>query len=104
MDLIDEPSDIVRNSIDLSIQADENTASTDAESVVTETEHSSDDDYDDVIDEYERQLSDAQREWERSLEQLWQALTWIILPLTGKLLGRRTAGYIWRKVMNRLYS
>ncbi|CAG98670.1 Mim2p [Kluyveromyces lactis] len=69
------------------------------------SEYDSEEEYDsDVIDEYERQLSDAQREWERSLEQLWQAVTWIILPLAGKLLGRRTAGIIWRKVMNHLYS
>ncbi|CDO96269.1 unnamed protein product [Kluyveromyces dobzhanskii CBS 2104] len=63
------------------------------------------DDYDsDIVDDYERQLSDAQREWERSLEQLWQALTWVILPLAGKLVGRRIAGVIWRKVMNYTYS
>lgn len=61
---------------------------------------SSEDDYDpEVLNAYEKQLSDAQREWERSLEQLWQVCNWVILPLVGKILGRRVATMIWKRVM-----
>lgn len=72
-----------------------------------ETEESTtlEDDYDsDMFEDYEKRLSDAQREWERSLEQLWQALTWIILPLFGRLMGKRMAGYIWRRAMGWWFS
>lgn len=48
------------------------------------------------------QLAEAQRQWEESLAQLAKALNWVILPLLGKFLGRRTARSIWRAVANRL--
>lgn len=35
--------------------------------------------------------SDAQREWEASLEQLQLLLTMVIIPFTGKYFGRKFA-------------
>ena len=35
--------------------------------------------------------SDAQREWEQSLEQLQLLLTMVIIPFTGKYFGRKFA-------------
>lgn len=39
----------------------------------------------------EADSSDAQREWEASLEQLQLLLTMIIMPFVGKYLGRKFA-------------
>lgn len=39
----------------------------------------------------EEDLSDAQKEWEASLEQLQLLLTMIIMPFAGKFLGRKFA-------------
>jgi hypothetical protein len=39
----------------------------------------------------EADSSDAQREWEASLEQLQLLLTMIIMPFAGKFLGRKFA-------------
>lgn len=39
----------------------------------------------------EADTSDAQREWEASLEQLQLLLTMIIMPFAGKFLGRKFA-------------
>lgn len=50
------------------------------------------------------QLAEAQRQWEESLAQLAKALNWVILPLLGKFLGRRTARAIWSSVASRLSS
>lgn len=44
------------------------------------------------------ELSDAQREWEASLEQLQLVLTMIILPFAGKFLGRKFA--YWSKLLS----
>lgn len=40
-------------------------------------------------------LSDAQREWEASLEQLQLMLTMVLVPFAGKYLGRKFA--YWSK-------
>lgn len=60
--------------------------------------------YDEYVSEtdeedYEAQLISAQQQWEESLEQLSQVLNWILLPLVGKYLGRRTALRVWKSVM-----
>jgi hypothetical protein len=39
----------------------------------------------------EADLSDAQKEWEASLEQLQLLLSMIIMPFAGKFLGRKFA-------------
>lgn len=39
----------------------------------------------------EPEYSDAQKEWEESLEQLQLLLTMIIMPFAGKFLGRKFA-------------
>jgi hypothetical protein len=49
------------------------------------------DDSDESLDE-ELKLINAQLQWEESLMQVEKLVGWVILPLVGKLLGRRTAG------------
>lgn len=44
-----------------------------------------------ILDSSEADSSDAQREWEASLEQLQLLLTMIIMPFAGKFLGRKFA-------------
>jgi hypothetical protein len=45
--------------------------------------------------------SDAQQEWERSLEQLQLLLTMVIIPFAGKYFGRKFA--YWSKALFRFY-
>ncbi|SCV04431.1 LAMI_0H16072g1_1 [Lachancea mirantina] len=63
--------------------------------------------YTDEIDEddenHHLQLLTAQQQWEESIEQLGQALNWVLLPLLGKFLGRRTALKLWRHAMDYLW-
>lgn len=47
----------------------------------------------------EDDLSDAQREWEASLEQLQMLLTLVIVPFAGKFLGRKFAYWSWARYM-----
>ncbi|KAI1270447.1 hypothetical protein F5Y18DRAFT_13324 [Xylariaceae sp. FL1019] len=42
---------------------------------------------------------DAQKEWERSLEQLQLLLTMIIVPFAGKYFGRKFAYWSWARYM-----
>ncbi|EFW99166.1 hypothetical protein CMQ_5587 [Grosmannia clavigera kw1407] len=44
-------------------------------------------------------LSDAQREWEASLEQLQLMLTMVLVPFVGKFLGRKFAYWSWARYM-----
>jgi hypothetical protein len=48
-----------------------------------------------ILDSDSSDLSDAQREWEASLEQLQLLLTMIVMPFAGKFLGRKFA--YWSK-------
>ncbi|CCH44998.1 hypothetical protein BN7_4577 [Wickerhamomyces ciferrii] len=48
-------------------------------------------DSDDSLDD-ELKLINAQLQWEESLDQLKTLAGWVILPLIGKMLGRRFAG------------
>lgn len=57
-------------------------------SSVQESEEESD--YDDDYDSYNG-ISDAQAQWEESVRQLEQLLTFILVPVVGKFLGRRFA-------------
>lgn len=52
----------------------------------------SDYDTDDSLDD-ELKLINAQLQWEESLEQLKTLVGFVILPLIGKMLGRRVAGF-----------
>ncbi|RGP64050.1 hypothetical protein FLONG3_9672 [Fusarium longipes] len=54
---------------------------------------STDDIYSDISD------SDAQAEWERSLEQLQLILTMMIVPWMGKYFGRKFAYWSWSRYM-----
>jgi len=47
--------------------------------------------------------SDAQREWEASLQQLELMLTMIIVPYAGKYFGRKFAYWSWGKYMEWMY-
>ncbi|KAH6682985.1 hypothetical protein B0J14DRAFT_632618 [Halenospora varia] len=47
--------------------------------------------------------SDAQREWEESLQQLELVLTMVIVPYIGKYAGRRFAYWGWAKYMEWMY-
>ena len=51
----------------------------------------------------EADLSDAQKEWEASLEQLQLLLSMIIMPFAGKFLGRKFAywsGFPWSSIVD----
>ncbi|KAL2175800.1 uncharacterized protein P884DRAFT_301209 [Thermothelomyces heterothallicus CBS 202.75] len=52
----------------------------------------------------ETDSSDAQREWEASLEQLQLLLTMIILPFAGKFLGRKFAYWSWARYMEWMHN
>ncbi|KAK2070233.1 hypothetical protein P8C59_004745 [Phyllachora maydis] len=43
--------------------------------------------------------SDAQREWEASLEQLQLLLTIVLIPFAGKYFGRKFAFWSWARYM-----
>ncbi|CZS99429.1 uncharacterized protein RAG0_07748 [Rhynchosporium agropyri] len=47
--------------------------------------------------------SDAQREWEASLQQLELVLTMVIVPYAGKYFGRKFAYWSWAKYMTWMY-
>lgn len=48
--------------------------------------------------------SDAQREWEASLEQLQLLLTMVLVPFVGKYLGRKFAYWSWARYMEWLHD
>ncbi|QLQ82409.1 hypothetical protein HG537_0H01710 [Torulaspora globosa] len=66
---------------------------------ISSSEYGSDE-LDDIL---RSQLLDAQQQWEESLEQLSKVLNWVLLPLVGKFMGRRTAKVIWKHVMEYLW-
>ncbi|KAL3427113.1 hypothetical protein PVAG01_00622 [Phlyctema vagabunda] len=47
--------------------------------------------------------SDAQKEWEQSLQQLELVLTMVIVPYAGKYFGRKFAYWSWGKYMEWMY-
>ncbi|TAQ90869.1 hypothetical protein B7494_g825 [Chlorociboria aeruginascens] len=47
--------------------------------------------------------SDAQREWEASIQQLELVMTMVIVPFVGKYFGRRFAYWSWAKYMEWLF-
>ncbi|KAK4241644.1 hypothetical protein C8A03DRAFT_12150 [Achaetomium macrosporum] len=52
----------------------------------------------------EASSSDAQKEWEASLEQLQLLLTMIIMPFVGKFLGRKFAYWSWARYMEWMHN
>lgn len=42
----------------------------------------------------------AQEQWEESIKQIEGLVNFVIVPLVGKLLGRRTAHVLWRRFAN----
>ncbi|KAK8116279.1 hypothetical protein PG984_012781 [Apiospora sp. TS-2023a] len=48
--------------------------------------------------------SDAQQEWERSLEQLELLLTMILIPFAGKYFGRKFAYWSWGRYMEWMHN
>ncbi|KXH33792.1 hypothetical protein CNYM01_10340, partial [Colletotrichum nymphaeae SA-01] len=48
--------------------------------------------------------SDAQEEWERSLEQVQLLLTMIIVPFAGKYFGRKFAYWSWSRYMEWMHN
>ncbi|KAK4104223.1 hypothetical protein N658DRAFT_493723 [Parathielavia hyrcaniae] len=57
-----------------------------------------------ILDSEEADLSDAQREWEASLEQLQLLLTMIVMPFAGKFLGRKFAYWSWARYMEWMHD
>jgi len=47
--------------------------------------------------------SDAQKEWEASLQQLELLLTMVVVPYMGKYFGRKCAYWSWAKYMEWMY-
>ncbi|CEP63245.1 Mim2p LALA0_S07e05754g [Lachancea lanzarotensis] len=80
------------------------------ESQEEDVEHHHEDDDDEYSDlytediDFEEHLLTAQQQWEESLEQLSQVLNWVLLPLIGKYLGRRTALGLWKRVVTHLWG
>ncbi|KAK3325215.1 hypothetical protein B0H66DRAFT_114227 [Apodospora peruviana] len=48
--------------------------------------------------------SDAQKEWEQSLEQLQLMLTMVLIPFAGKFLGRKFAYWSWTRYMEWMHN
>ncbi|KAH6649748.1 hypothetical protein F5144DRAFT_597281 [Chaetomium tenue] len=57
-----------------------------------------------ILDSDSSDLSDAQREWEASLEQLQLLLTMIVMPFAGKFLGRKFAYWSWARYMEWMHN
>lgn len=55
-------------------------------------------------DVYSEADSDAQAEWERSLEQLQLLLTMMIVPWIGKYFGRKFAYWSWSRYMEWMHD
>jgi len=66
--------------------------------------HGDDDDEDDA-DDIDRSdastdsFSDAEREWRENLRQLESLVFLFLVPFTGKFVGRKTAYWVWARVM-----
>ncbi|KAI9376299.1 hypothetical protein BJX61DRAFT_538997 [Aspergillus egyptiacus] len=55
----------------------------------------------DTLSDYD--YSDAEAEWQESIEQLELLLTMVIVPFLGKYLGRRCAYWSWTRFMEWKY-
>jgi len=57
----------------------------------------------DLDSEDDDEPSDAQKEWEASLQQLELLLTMVLIPYVGKYFGRKCAYWSWAKYMQWMY-
>ncbi|KAI9739733.1 MAG: hypothetical protein M1834_006452 [Cirrosporium novae-zelandiae] len=57
----------------------------------------------DSLDSNELNESDAEREWQESLQQLELLLTMVLVPYLGKYFGRKCAYWGWAKFMSWKY-
>ncbi|KAK4164835.1 hypothetical protein QBC43DRAFT_334038 [Cladorrhinum sp. PSN259] len=57
-----------------------------------------------ILDPDSDDESDAQKEWEESLEQLQLLLTMIVLPFAGKYFGRKFAYWSWARYMEWMHN
>ncbi|RCI08349.1 hypothetical protein L249_8819 [Ophiocordyceps polyrhachis-furcata BCC 54312] len=57
-----------------------------------------------TTDIYSESESDAQAEWERSLEQLQLVLTMMLVPWLGKYFGRKFAYWSWARYMEWMHN
>ncbi|GME69561.1 unnamed protein product [[Candida] boidinii] len=48
-------------------------------------------------------LRDPQKEWEENLAQLNTLLNFVLIPIVGKVLGRRFANIVWRKIAEHIF-
>ncbi|GMG37244.1 unnamed protein product [Ambrosiozyma monospora] len=65
--------------------------------------HDEDDDTDYT---YETDLvnpQDVQKEWDQSIAQLVTLVNFVLIPLVGKMIGRRFAHTIWNKVAEKIW-
>ncbi|GME91141.1 hypothetical protein B5S28_g3873 [[Candida] boidinii] len=69
-------------------------------------EDEDDDDDDDDNSDYTFKtdlLRDPQKEWEENLAQLNTLLNFVLIPIVGKVLGRRFANIVWRKIAEHIF-
>lgn len=45
----------------------------------------------------------AQEQWEESIKQITGLVNYVLFPVVGKLLGRRTAHFLWLRFANWLF-
>ncbi|KFY42239.1 hypothetical protein V494_02510 [Pseudogymnoascus sp. VKM F-4513 (FW-928)] len=58
----------------------------------------------DSSEESSEYSSDAQKEWEASLQQIELLLTMVVVPYVGKYFGRKCAYWSWAKYMEWMYD
>ncbi|KAG4300663.1 hypothetical protein PCANB_003107 [Pneumocystis canis] len=51
----------------------------------------------DIFDSLSMTSSDADREWQESLNQLNMFFYWVLIPFIGKWAGRRFAYFLWKQ-------
>ncbi|MCJ1442690.1 MAG: hypothetical protein MMC23_003187 [Stictis urceolatum] len=56
-----------------------------------------------TIDDDDRTVDDAEREWKESLQQLELLLSMVVVPYLGKYFGRKCAYWGWAKFMEWKY-
>ncbi|KAJ8057581.1 hypothetical protein LXG23DRAFT_54280 [Yarrowia lipolytica] len=56
--------------------------------------------FSDISDYSDDGYSDAQEQWEESLRQLEQLVSFVLIPLIGKFFGRRAAYFVWGMVVD----
>lgn len=49
-------------------------------------------------------FSDAQQHWDESLRQLEHAIFYVLCPVVGRVIGRRTAHKLWMSFVNYRFS